>query len=80
METFGHGRGSMSEAGEQALRQWAEQMANFNADSVFPDDPIDAIDGMLAHVEEDSVTLQKEVGRMRSDKHREKRAEDVDDS
>lgn len=80
METFGHMRGSPGKAGEQALRQWAEQMADVNAQVVFPQDPVDAIDGMLEHVDADSVELQEEVGRMKYEQYRTNRATADDDS
>lgn len=80
METFGHKRGSLGKAGEQALRQWAEQMADVNTDVFVSEDPVAAIDGMLAHVEADSVELQEQVGRMKYDQYQGERTSADNDS
>lgn len=37
---------------------------------VFPEDPIDAIHGLLAHVDADSVSLREHVGQQRYDMYR----------
>lgn len=62
MERFGHKRGSVGKAGEEAMRQWAAQMEDAQVKTVVPSDSVGAIAGMLADVDEDSVALQESVG------------------
>lgn len=65
MKMFGYKRDSISKAAEQALQQWTEQRELLMSDVVLSDDPIDAIHGLLAHVDSDSVSLQEQVGQQR---------------
>lgn len=63
MERFGYERGSLTKAGEAALREWAETHDRMGALSV-PDSPVAAIRGQLAHAEESGVGLQESIGSM----------------
>lgn len=76
MERFGHKRGSVGKAGEEAMRQWAAQMEDAQIESLVPSDPVDAIAGMLSEVEQDSVSLQKSVGERRRRRYEAKRGHD----
>lgn len=73
MEAFGHRRGSIGKAGEQALREWAERMADLDDPGLVPGNPVDVIDGMLADVDADSVALQESVGRRKREAYRRER-------
>ncbi|MCU4740411.1 hypothetical protein OB955_01700 [Halobacteria archaeon AArc-m2/3/4] len=61
MERFGYERGSLTKAGEAALREWADTHETMGSLSV-PDSPVAAISGQLADVDTDSVDLQESVG------------------
>lgn len=76
MERFGHKRGSVGKAGEEALRQWAVQMEDVQVDAIVPTDPVDAIAGMLSDVDRDSVTLQESVGERRQQRYEAKHGRD----
>ena len=66
MKRFGYGRGSLSVAAERALSQWAGREKDL--DSLLEDigDPVEAIEGMLSHLETDSVTLQHKASQIRA--------------
>lgn len=76
MERFGHKRGSVGKAGEEALRQWAVQMEDVQVDAIVPADPVDAIAGMLSDVDRDSVSLQESIGERRRRRYEAKRDRD----
>lgn len=76
MERFGHKRGSVGKAGEEAMREWAVRMEELQAEVVFPENPVDAIEGMLAHVDADSVALQERVGEMKRRRYEGKRSDE----
>jgi hypothetical protein len=66
MKRFGYGKGSLSLAAERAFTRWIareEPMDDLLSDI---DDPIDAIEGVLAHVKKGSVALQHEATRIRA--------------
>lgn len=48
------------------------------SESLLPNDPIAAIDGMLAHLDADSVELQEKVGRTKYERYRQERDERTD--
>jgi len=56
MRRFGYGKGSLSHAAEEAIAKWltSREMES----PVFKGDPVEAIDGLLAGVNLDSVELQ----------------------
>lgn len=78
MEAFGYKQGATSKAAEQALQQWAAQMEALDGEIFQPDDPIDAIHGLLSHIDTDSVRLQKEIGKQRYNAYRDARKKSND--
>jgi hypothetical protein len=64
-KAFGYKYSSTSKAADQALQQWAERREILESDVVPSDDPIDAIHGLLAHVDSDSVSLQEQISQQR---------------
>ena len=69
MEAFGYGRGSISKAAEEAIQRWVSERERI-MEATPPEDPVRALRGMLSHVEESSVELQHEAGRMRAERAR----------
>ena len=61
MEAFGYSKGSLSEAAEQAVKEWAAGQAK--AEKI--QNPVQAITGLLKHVKKSSVELQHEIGDIR---------------
>jgi len=59
MKKFGFGKGSLSEAAQEALLRWISEAEGKVME--FKGDPVEAIDGLLANVNMDSVKLQHEV-------------------
>ncbi|MBI2144024.1 hypothetical protein HYU17_02630 [Candidatus Woesearchaeota archaeon] len=61
METFGYGRGSLSSAAEEAVKEWvaARPKAAEKAES------LGKLIGVLKHVKKSSVELQHEIGDIR---------------
>jgi hypothetical protein len=66
MKRFGYGKGALSVAAEKALSQWAGREKDL--DSLLEDigDPVEGIEGMLSHLETDSVTLQHKASQIRA--------------
>ena len=60
MRRFGFGKGSLSKAAEEAFLMWISMVDQTLGSS---GDPVEAIDGLLADVEIDSVRLQHEAGK-----------------
>ncbi|MEM2897290.1 MAG: hypothetical protein QW265_00740 [Candidatus Bathyarchaeia archaeon] len=56
MKKFGFGKGSLSEAAQEALLRWISEVEKEFVE--FEGDPIEAIDGLLADVKIDSLKLQ----------------------
>lgn len=74
MELFGHGRGSMSDAGEEAITAWlagTETTVDFHPSTL----PIMNKRGALSDIDRNSVELQESVGEVLLDKHRQERHE-----
>lgn len=72
MEQFGHKRGSIGKAGEEAVSTWlAEQ--NIDVEVTPSQNPLLTKRGHLSHVDMGSVELQESVGEMLLDQHRRKR-------
>lgn len=67
MESFGYGRGSISKAGEEAIRRWTSERETVEKYGVV-DDPVEAIRGMLRHVEKTSLELQHQAKEIRARK------------
>lgn len=68
MEQFGYERGSLTKAGEAALREWAESVERMGQFRI-PDAPVSAVRGQLARVDAGSVELQESVGELRAKDH-----------
>jgi len=56
MKRFGYGKGSLSRAAEEALQKWLLSVSV--EELVFEGDPVEALDGLIAGVDLDSVELQ----------------------
>jgi len=59
MRRFGYGKGALGKAAEEAIMEWIS--AEEKDEVVFEGDPVEALDGLLAGVEVDSVRLQHEI-------------------
>jgi hypothetical protein len=59
MRRFGYSKGALTKAAEQAILEWVS--AEEKDKVVFEGDPVEALDGLLAGVEIDSVRLQHEI-------------------
>lgn len=68
MRLFGYGRGSLSKASEKAFELWLSQVSEVLETAESIGDPVEAIYGMLSHVERTGVELQHEAGKIRSEK------------
>jgi hypothetical protein len=72
MERFGHRRGSIGKAGEEAVSTWlAEQ--NIDSEISPSQNPLLTKRGRLSHVDMGSVELQESIGEMLIEQHRRKR-------
>lgn len=68
MRLYGYNKGSLSIAAEKALRAWISQ-AQVSMEVIGTiDDPVKAIEGMLAHVKKSGVELQHEASKIRAKK------------
>ena len=56
MKKFGYTKGSLQKAAEEAIARWIAWVENENLE--FEGDPVEAIDGILADLDVDSVGLQ----------------------
>lgn len=63
MKRYGYGKGSLSRAAEEAIQRWVVFQLQAEKKE-FKGDPIKAIEGLLADVHVDSVTLQHLVGKI----------------
>lgn len=61
MKRFGYGKGSISQAAQEAIRKWLG--AELERDE-FEGDPVKAIEGLLADIKVDSVELQHLAGKI----------------
>lgn len=68
MRLYGYGRGSLSIASEKAFSSWLSQVSEVLEVAEAIDDPVEAIYGMLSHVERSGVELQHEARRIRAGK------------
>ena len=62
MKRFGYGKGALSKAAEEAILKWLSTTEKEPAN--FEGDPVKAIEGLLKHVNVDSVTLQHETQKL----------------
>jgi len=58
MKRFGYGKGSISKALEEAIRMWVSHVEEAEA---LEGDPVEAISGVLADIDLDSVELQHKI-------------------
>ncbi|MBS7651655.1 MAG: hypothetical protein QXD04_02530 [Candidatus Bathyarchaeia archaeon] len=68
MRLYGYGRGSLSVASEKAFSAWLSQVSEVLEVAESVEDPVEAIYGMLSHVERSGVELQHEARRIRAGK------------
>jgi len=59
MKKFGYSKGALSRALEEAIIKWISDTES--EESVFEGDPVEAIDGLLAEIDIDSVKLQHRI-------------------
>ena len=57
MKKFGYGKGALSKAAQEAILRWVSQMET-QEELMFEGDPVEAIDGLLADIDVESVDLQ----------------------
>jgi len=62
MRKFGFGKGSLSEAAQEAILRWISEAERKVME--FKGDPVEAVDGLLADVKMDSVKLQHEAKKL----------------
>lgn len=74
MKRFGHKRGALGKAGEEALIEWiAEQDVEFEPALAPARSPITSKRGALGHVEASSSELEHAVGDRLRERHRDRR-------
>jgi len=66
MRHFGYGKGALSLAAERALSDWAARQRKLENLLTEIGDPLDAIEGALAHVKRGAVELQHEAAEIRA--------------
>lgn len=66
MMTYGYGRGSLSKAAEEAIRQWIKEHEALLEGVNVPEDPVGAIRGALAGIRKSGVELQHEARKIRA--------------
>ena len=59
MKRFGYSKGALSKALEDAIIRWISYVES--KEYVFEGDPVEAIDGLLAEIDIDSVELQHRI-------------------
>lgn len=72
MRRYGFAKGSLSEAGENAISVWIKHQGNEEMREIARreiKDPVAAIEGMLSHVKKSSVKLWHESARSRGVRH-----------
>jgi hypothetical protein len=68
MEIFGYGKGSISKAAEVAIQNWVLESKKILEEIEIPEDPVQAIKGLLKDVTETSVELQHMASKLRAQK------------
>jgi hypothetical protein len=68
MELYGYGKGSLSLAAEDAIRQWLSEHESILKEAKIPEDPVNAMRGLLKHVEKSGVELEHEAREIRAEK------------
>jgi len=68
MEIFGYGKGSISKAAEAAIQNWVLESKKVLEEIEIPEDPVQAIKGLLKGVTKTSVELQHMASKLRAKK------------
>jgi len=68
MEIYGYGKGSLSSAVEDAIRRWLLENESMLKEVEIPEDPVNAMRGLLKHVKKSGVELQHEALEIRAEK------------
>jgi hypothetical protein len=66
MRHFGYGKGALSLAAERALSDWAAREKKTERLLANIGDPLDSIEGVIAHVKKGSVEFQHEASKIRA--------------
>jgi hypothetical protein len=67
VEAFGYGRRLISKAAEEAIRRWVSERERI-METAPPADPVGGLRGILGNVDESSIELQHEAGRIRAER------------
>lgn len=70
MAVYGYGRGSLSKAAEEAFERWTAEHEALLREIDVPEDPVEAIAGMLKGLKKTGVELQHEARSLRARKGR----------
>ena len=68
MEIYGYGKGSLSLAVEDAIRQWLLEHESLLKEVKVPEDSVSAMRGLLKHVKKSGVELEYEAQEIRAEK------------
>jgi len=66
MRRYGYKEESISMAVKNALEEWTYKVRKAKMTADVPDDPVEAIWGMLSEVKKEGVELQHEAGKIRA--------------
>ena len=66
MAVYGYGRGSLSKAAEEAFERWVAEHEVLLKELNIPEDPVEAIAGMLKGLKKTGVELQHEARSLRA--------------
>lgn len=66
MRRFGYGKGALSLAADRALSEWVDKQRRPEGVDLEVSDPVEAIEGLLAHVKKRSVELQHYATKIRA--------------
>ena len=69
MKTYGYKKGSIGKAAERAITDFTISKKSFAKELEEMGDPVEAISGMMKHVKETSLELQKETNKWRGDRY-----------
>lgn len=66
MRRYGYKEESVSMAAKKALEEWTYKAQKIAVPEEIPEDPVEAIWGMLSEVKKEGVELQHEAGKIRA--------------
>ncbi len=66
--TYGYKEESIGMAAKNALEEWTYKVRKAKMTAEVPEDPVEAIWGMLSEVKKEGVELQHEAGKIRAKK------------